>query len=1135
MQTPDLGSIVADVLQRSATSEEIAALQAELAGGTAVDALVRRLILGPDPQFPSGECIETVFPVIRFYQGVYGRLPDKEGLAYWVGAYRAIRSLDDPTTPTQNEALVALARPFVDPIQTPEFADRYGPAPGMFSGEAWETYVREFVGKLYLNVLQRAADAGGLAYWTAQFQAKFIEVQNAFALMGRSAGEAALETRAIYLEQFTNSQEMVDSAKIPILNFLTSAAQDPDPPGLYSGSLFNDPPAFTGAVAIGVIEGGSVTLTEAMVPVFDPDNGSQDIRFTISNLATGSLLLNNQPTLTFTKQQLANGQVRFQHDGSEQPSLNFTISVEDLDEEESPPALASAVITVAPVNDAPVLTGAMTADIPNGGSYVLKTSDLGFSDPDDAPGGVTFTVSGVVGGELRVNGVAALSFTGEQLEAGLVSFATQAGMPGRSASMLIALDDGNEDNSAPATAGFTFHIDEHTDEEGSPLSLSLQHPSATTFAPLIAPITIAASNGLLPADKSRIFVWINDILLASDKLNVSPDRTTLAISQELQNGLNTLQIVGDDDADLQFARQYDVWAGGSPLAITVRNSSGALIPNATVEVKLTDDLSVAAIAQTNAQGIATFANVPSRSLIIQGSTGDGLLGTAGVLGGTQLSYQMTLQGFGTPSSISNNEFLLGTEGWEIGSAPVTIIDASGPVATIPSFLSSPLLIPDDPRGTGAVRPAPHLLPASDGGVPMAALTLGPPDKILRLSTSGEGLQSISRTFIPEPDVSTVVVRYKFVTSEVPGGYFGTKYNDYYSLTLRSHAGQVKIDSNSMNNLGLAAFDANGATAWRELALPVNPNGDTVQIIAGVANIGDGSYDSQLLIDYVKEKNFSIESVKLKDIDDVDLKFLSVGDSNPYFHGINPIHGTITLKGKATTKLSSLELEIIQDGEVVAKAGLHSDAAAILIGQEFGSDKTLAITLSDNLFDLPVSEAEKVDDSANGKLTLRVVAQSTDGETVQKDYETPVQILTRFTDSNRYGQRDEGRGGDDWALPFTVELAEHFTSVTYGDFSNINAGSFKPDHETHENGRHLDGWFDGYNARNGATADKMIDYLNDPDYGSHIKTVYVTFSKSGGNTSFWNAIKDVELDDGRMAKDVILPLSNHDTHFHWIIY
>ncbi len=263
------------------------------------------------------------------------------------------------------------------------------------------------------------------------------------------------------------------------------------------------------------------------------------------------------------------------------------------------------------MNDAPLLTGAMTADIPNGGSYVLKTSDLGFTDPDDAPGGVTF--NGQRCGWRRTAGQWCRRLVLHRRTAGSRTgiFCDPGRHAGRSASMLIALDDGNEDNSAPATAAFTFYIDEHADEEGSPLSLSLQHPSATTFAPLTAPITIAAANGLLPADKSRIFVWINDILLASDKLSVSPDRTILAIGQELQNGLNTLQIVGDDDSDLQFAGQYDVWAGGSPLAITVRNSSGGVIPNATVEVKLTDDLSVAAIAQTNAQGIATFANVPS--------------------------------------------------------------------------------------------------------------------------------------------------------------------------------------------------------------------------------------------------------------------------------------------------------------------------------------------------------------------------------------------------------------------------------------------------------------------------------------------------------------------------------------------
>ncbi len=92
----------------------------------------------------------------------------------------------------------------------------------------------------------------------------------------------------------------------------------------------------------------------------------------------------------------------------------------------------------------------------------------------------------------------------------------------------------------------------------------------------------------------------------------------------------------------------------------------------------------------------------------------------------------------------------------------------------------------------------------------------------------------------------------------------------------------------MNNLGLAAFDANGATLGASWPSP------SIRMVTRFrlsprCQYCDGSYDSQLLIDYIKEKNFSIESVKLKDIDDVDLKFLSVGDSNPYFHGINPIH------------------------------------------------------------------------------------------------------------------------------------------------------------------------------------------------------------------------------------------------------
>ncbi len=199
------GNLIREILRREPLPNEAEAYAVELQQGLTSSALTSRLILGSNPAAPSGEAIDIVFPILRFYQGVYGRVPDQGGLTYWVGVYRSIAGQDNPGTPTQNEALVALARPFVDPILTVEFANRYGPAPTSFSGPAWNAYVSNFIDKLYLNVLQRAADSGGLAYWVGQFEAKFQELRTAFLANGRSEAEAALETRAIYLEQFTNS------------------------------------------------------------------------------------------------------------------------------------------------------------------------------------------------------------------------------------------------------------------------------------------------------------------------------------------------------------------------------------------------------------------------------------------------------------------------------------------------------------------------------------------------------------------------------------------------------------------------------------------------------------------------------------------------------------------------------------------------------------------------------------------------------------------------------------------------------------------------------------------------------------------------------------------------------------------
>ncbi len=144
----------------------------------------------------------------------------------------------------------------------------------------------------------------------------------------------------------------------------------------------------------------------------------------------------------------------------------------------------------------------------------------------------------------------------------------------------------------------------------------------------------------------------------------------------------------------------------------------------------------------------------------------------------------------------------------------------------------------------------------------------------------------------------------------------------------------------------------------------------------------------------------------------------------------------------------------------------------------------------------------------------------------------MQKLVRYTGANRYGGRDEGVGGDDWVKPSVRTVIEHFAGLTWGDFSNMNGGPFPP-HQTHNDGNDADGWFNGYNARDAATAQTIIGHLNDATYGSRILTVYVTYQQANGN-AFWEAIRNVTLNDGRQARDVIRPLGGHTTHFHWIV-
>ena len=180
------------------------------------------------------------------------------------------------------------------------------------------------------------------------------------------------------------------------------------------------------------------------------------------------------------------------------PDANFNGSDEftyTIDDGNGGTDTATVAITVAPVNDAPVLTGDLSATVLEGGSYVLTTTDLGFTDPDDGPADVTFTASNLVNGTLEVDGLAATTFTGQELADGLVSFAHD-GTQTVTASFDVAVEDGNEDGSLPLAQTFSFGV------------TSVNEPPTT------APVTLAAiaeDSGARLITQAELLANANDV------------------------------------------------------------------------------------------------------------------------------------------------------------------------------------------------------------------------------------------------------------------------------------------------------------------------------------------------------------------------------------------------------------------------------------------------------------------------------------------------------------------------------------------------------------------------------------------------------------------------------------------------
>jgi hypothetical protein len=641
-------------------------------------------------------------------------------------------------------------------------------------------------------------------------------------------------------------------------------------------------------------------------------------------------------------------------------------------------------------------------------------------------------------------------------------------------------------------------------------SLVLQG-GATRFYAAGGGVTFDLQNATLgPAQGTAVFLNDEPVPAAA----IQSATTSLQVNGVLQEGRNDFSVsVVTSDGDQAYI-EVTVWAGSATLGGVVRDESNAPAADAVVTAQLGDDPSVTATFTTGADGTFTFPNVPDRTILLtadaSGSRHASLTTTGG--GGT---VTLVARSIAAPSTINNNDFSQNTAGWNVGSAPVTII-------------------------------------GHQEGLVGAGASAASSDFDLQLATSDEGPQSISRTFVIQPGTKNVTVRFKFITTEVPGGWFGSQFNDSFNVTLRSgNGGIVVTDANTMNNLGLGAFDADGATAWRQVSLPVSVNGDVVQADFTVTNVGDGYYDSYLIIDVVSEKKLAIPARKLYDIDDMPLTYLSAAP-HAYFNGDTLVHGTILITGAPDDALTSLTLEVLKNGQPIATGTLEPSAAAILL-KPFGSTGTLMIPAASPqpLFRIASSQFQSLaatgDDST---LELRLRATTANGEQLSENDGGAgvVQLLTKYTGTNRFGGRDEGLcigtsypcGGDDWARPSVSAFAATVSGVTWGDFSNMNGGKF-PIHKEHQKGTDIDGFFDGYAPMTdgAATAQKMLQLL--ATYGSRVSKVFVTWNLLEPNDPFWVTIKDAciggtgpSCSGGRKGADVIYFVHNHHTHFHWAI-
>lgn len=477
---------------------------------------------------------------------------------------------------------------------------------------------------------------------------------------------------------------------------------------------------------------------------------------------------------------------------------------------------------------------------------------------------------------------------------------------------------------------------------GSLGKIALSGATPGTFNPSNLTLQFDLTGATFRTDTVHLFV--NDIRVPSTNFQITP--TSLTAPVTLAEGRNIVLFSAGDTNFRSVDLEPILWVGSRTLNVNVLDANNLPVDGAIVIAKLGDDPTVQSTA-TTVNGWATFRNLPNRAILLEATASGNRLATRTTTGAAG-TVQLQVVGFNPVSTINNNAFSQGTAGWEIGNAPVQVVPhVEG------TFEPLDNIIPATPNGA---LPPPGSTP-SGGLLPQASLTKprgvryaellqkrpnilkgrrklllpGPvqslqplvasdTDNDLIVTTQGEGPQKVSRTFQAPVGMIDAYLRYKFISSEIPGGYYGTQFNDSYSISIRTqNPATGTTDGQSINGLPLSTFDANGSTDWRQVSIPLSGNGDTVQVDLSVSNVADGAFDSQLVVDLVGTSIVrfgSLPGVVKGDTADLDVTVLNpTSPPQPITLTLATTSGTGSAQFAAN---SSSTLQITQSGKVSIK-------------------------------------------------------------------------------------------------------------------------------------------------------------------------------------------------------------------------